>query len=275
VKDVKQHQENGQKREERYKRQLEIAEAAANEDRDMRATQIRESLMMNRFFSLFLEKRLKKIMEKFSQTEEAFQKVRKIAGINDASEMVTKFLTAELSFNDVRRTIANTTGHIDETQEKIYEIEQKISNTERFKIQSGTIEILKKDVLSKLKLISSDKQKLMKIKGIHEKIKSWALRNLKKFGIKNNKDSLSQDLNLIKQSVLKALVSLLKAKNSDHSLKSLDKVTNLTLKNIINGINPESFTKRNKEQLEDLDEIRVMKDLAQLTDISDQRQKKK
>ena len=47
--DVKQKQDNNKKREERFKRQLDIAEAAANEDRDMRDTQMREKLMINRF----------------------------------------------------------------------------------------------------------------------------------------------------------------------------------------------------------------------------------
>ena len=209
--DVKQKQDNNKKREERFKRQLDIAEAAANEDRDMRDTQMREKLMINRFWYTYQGKKLQKDMEKFASTEEAFQKVRKIAGINDASEMVTKCLTSEVAYFDLIKTVDDSTTRIEEIQEKIKEIESKIANSEKFKTQSNMIEIFRKDVIEKIQIISNDKQKLIKIKGIYEKIKRWTERNLKKFGAAQYKDNLLANLEEIKNKAIKS-IKILKEK---------------------------------------------------------------
>ena len=56
-KDLIQRQEYNTKRDERYKRQIDIAEAAANEHKDMSDQEMRESLIIHRFWYLFLEKR--------------------------------------------------------------------------------------------------------------------------------------------------------------------------------------------------------------------------
>lgn len=243
-KDVLQRQENNQKREERYKRQLEIAEAAANEDRDMRATQIRESLMSHRFWYLYLEKRLSRDMEKFSSTEDAFKKVRKIAGISDASEMVTKFLTSELAYNDLKRTVDDSTNRIEETQEKIVEVELKIQNMEKYKIQTGTIESLHKDVVNKLKVISRDKERLMKLKGIYDKIYSWTKKNLNRFSDTSNFQSLVDHLTKIKTH---AKGSLAKIKSMVRDMQNQNSKVDFFLKGridqIINDIGPDNYKK--------------------------------
>ena len=207
--DVNLKQENTKKREERFKRQLEIEEAAANEDRDMRATQMREGLMIHRFWHLYLDKRLSRDIEKFATTENAFQKVRKIAGVNDAGEMVTKCLTTELAYSDLKKTVEDSTTRIEEAQGKIIEIEGKIANSEKFKTQSNMIEILRKDAIGKLKLISNDKEKWMKLKGIYEKIKVWTERNLKKFDSIEDAKDLPSSLEQIKN---KAIFSIKKLK---------------------------------------------------------------
>ena len=48
-KDVKQKKESNQRREERFRRQIEILEATADEDRNMRAMQLREGLLLHMF----------------------------------------------------------------------------------------------------------------------------------------------------------------------------------------------------------------------------------
>jgi hypothetical protein len=214
-KDVLKRQEYNKKREDRHKRQLEIAEAAANEHRDMSDQQMRESLIAHRFWFLYLEKRLSHDRKKFSPTERAFEKVRKIAGINDASEMVTKFLTAEFAFNDLKRAVDDTSARIDETETNIEEIEDKIFNMERLKIQTSTIESIKNDMIVKLKVISNDKEKLMKIKCLHDKIKAWGSKNLKKFGILSKSNTLDAHALAIRSCVVGILRKVKKiVKNS-------------------------------------------------------------
>ena len=208
-KDVKQKQESNQKREERFRRQLEIAEAAANEDRDMRATQMRDGLMVHRFWFLYLGKKLSMDAESFSSTEEAFEKVRKIAGVNDASEMVTKCLTTELAYNDLKRTVDDSTYRIEEAEARIRDIEAKIESSEKLKIQNN-IENFRKEVVNRLKLISNDKQKLMKLKGIYEKIKAWSERNLLKFERQKKYSNLPEALENIKTKAVDFLVKIKK-----------------------------------------------------------------
>lgn len=204
-KDLRQRQEYNMKREERYKRQLDIAEAAANEHKDMSDQEMRESLIIHRFWYLFLEKRHVHDMKKFDPTERAFEKVRKIAGVNDASEMVTKFLTAEFGFNDLKRAVDDTSARIEETEENIVDVESKIQNMERLKIQTSTIENIKKDMIEKLKIISNDKEKLMKIKCLHDKIRTWAQRNLKKLGVKTKNEDLGSFAKVVRDCVLGVL----------------------------------------------------------------------
>lgn len=181
-KDLNQRQEYNRKREERYKRQIDIAEAAANEHKDMSDTQMRESLMTHRFWFLYLDKRHTHDMKKFDSTERAFEKVRKIAGVSNASEMVTKFLTAEFAYSDLKRAVDDSRGRIEETKEKIEEIEEKIQNMEQLKIQTSTIDSMKKEMILKLKIISKDRERLMKLKTVQEKIRAWSEKNLKRFG---------------------------------------------------------------------------------------------
>ena len=204
-KDLIQRQEYNTKRDERYKRQIDIAEAAANEHKDMSDQEMRESLIIHRFWYLFLEKRHIHDMKKFDPTEWAFEKVRKIAGVNDASEMVTKFLTAEFGFNDLKRAVDDTSARIEETEQNIVEVESRIQNMERLKIQTSTIENIKKDMIEKLKIISNDKEKLMKIKCLHDKIRTWAQRNLKKLGVSIKNEDLGSFAKVVRNSVLEVL----------------------------------------------------------------------
>ena len=215
TKDVKIKQENSQKREERYKRQLEIAEAAANEDKDMRETQMREGLMTHRFWYLYLEKRHNSDIQKFASTEEAFQKVRKIVGVKDASEMVTKVLTTQLAYNDLKKTVEDTSGKIEEFEGKIEEIERKIFGIEKLKSQSNMVEVLKKDVIGKLRVISNDKQKMMKLKSVYEKINAWTQRNVKKLVISIGNEGFPEYIVLVKEKVVEYL------RNFDKNVKNI------------------------------------------------------
>lgn len=274
TKDAKQKQENNHKREERFRRQLEIAEAAANEDRDMRVTQIREGLMAHRFWYLYLVKKMEKDIEKFSSTEKAFQKVRKIAGVNDASEMVTKFLTAELAFNDLKKNVYDVNNRIEDTQEKISVIEQKIISTEKLKMQTNNIENLKIDIIEKLQMISNDKKKLMKLAEVYEKSRIWAERNLKKFEKTETYKDLPEYIRAIKREVTGFLD---KIKGNGSFIKSFnetqDKVLKFRIKDIVDNIDDQELIKL-KPDAEDDDYSQVIRDLADSKCTVENKQKK-
>ena len=200
-KDVKRKQEFNQKREERFRRQLEIAETAANEDREMRATQMRESVMMHKFWYLYMKKRLEYDMEKLNPIEKAFEKVRKNSSINDASEMVTKFLTTEIAYNELKRIVDDSNLNISKTHQRIAEIEENLEKAENLKPQSELKDALQKDIINKLKTVSDDKNNLMKFKQIHEKITNWSWKMLRRLGNNEKSQNLIENLKLIKNSV--------------------------------------------------------------------------
>merc|ERR1712096_133099 len=86
------------RREDRQKRQMDIAEAAANEERDSNETRLRESLLALRFWYGVQKERLEKEMQKSQVVESAFTKIRAaiISPVAlDISEIVHKFLTRE------------------------------------------------------------------------------------------------------------------------------------------------------------------------------------
>ena len=203
--DVKKKQESTQKREERFKRQLEIAESAANEDREMRATQMREGVMMHQFWYLYMKKRLDFDMEKLSPIEKAFETVRKKSNVNNASEMVIKFLSIEIEYNELRRIVGDSNQNIVNTQSKILEIEKALEKAEKLKPQSEYKDSLRNDAVNKLKLVSDTKDKLIKIKQVHEKVTSWLSKIIKKFGAKSNEKGLTANLEVLKNAVIVAL----------------------------------------------------------------------
>lgn len=203
--DVKKKQENTHKREERYKRQLEIAEAAANEDREMRATQMREGVMMHQFWYLYMKKKLDFDMEKLSPVEKAFEKVRKNSSVNNANEMVVKFLSVEIEYNELKRIVSESNQNISSTKQRIAEIEVTLEKAEQLKPQSELKNMLRNNALAKLKSLSEAKDKLIGVKLVHQKIQSWTSKILKKFSVEAVENDLTGNLLKLQKAVIEFL----------------------------------------------------------------------
>merc|ERR1712000_277826 len=109
------------KREERQKRQLEIAEAAANEERDSNETRLRGSLLSLRFWYGVQKERLEKEMKKSEVVESAFTKIRQaiISPVAlEISEIVHKFLTREQTYSQLLVSVADAERKIDQFKTK-------------------------------------------------------------------------------------------------------------------------------------------------------------
>lgn len=199
--DVKRKLEINSKREERFRRQIDIAERAANEDRELSATQMREDVMLMKFFYTIVGKKLDYDIKKQSYIEEAFEKVRKKSSINNVDEMVTKVLTSEIAFGELKRLVESFNLNIQQTQLKIEEIEQKLKKTEEIRTQSGLKETLQKQISEKTKLVLNSQQKLMKFKGIKQKIFLWSGKIMDKLGCSNTPNNLNSRLQEIHQTI--------------------------------------------------------------------------
>lgn len=67
----------------RVRRQSEIAEAAANENKDSNEIKLRENFMIQRMWSQFYKRKMNNEMKKSHQIEEAFQAIRTATGCTD------------------------------------------------------------------------------------------------------------------------------------------------------------------------------------------------
>ena len=79
----------------RVRRQSEIAEAAANENKDSNEIKLRENFMIQKIWSQFYKKKMEKEMFQSKDIEEAFQRIKARTGMSDVQEVVHKFLTRE------------------------------------------------------------------------------------------------------------------------------------------------------------------------------------
>jgi len=80
---IKNKEDALQKRMDRVKRQSEIAEAAANENKDQNEIQFRANFMVNKLWCAYLKKKMESEMKKYHDIEESFQKIRTSTGNSD------------------------------------------------------------------------------------------------------------------------------------------------------------------------------------------------
>ena len=96
--ELKSREEVAARREDRQKRQNEIVEAAANDDKDSHEVKLRESLLLYKLWFSYLSQKLNAEMKKAVDIERAFLKIKSATGLMDVAEIVERFLTREQSY---------------------------------------------------------------------------------------------------------------------------------------------------------------------------------
>lgn len=92
---IRNKEESVQRRIERQRRNAEIAEAAANENKDSSELKMRENLYVQKLWNTFMRKKMAKEMEGSKMIDEAFKTIKTATQVVDVQEMVRKFLTRE------------------------------------------------------------------------------------------------------------------------------------------------------------------------------------
>ena len=90
---------------ERQRKNAEIAEAAANENKDSSELNTRQNLYIQRLWNVYLRKRMVKEMENSKQINDAFQAIKTATQVTDVQEMVRKFLTKEQTYGSLLKTV--------------------------------------------------------------------------------------------------------------------------------------------------------------------------
>jgi hypothetical protein len=131
-KSIKNKEEALQRRMDRVARQQEIAEAAANENKDSNELKMQENYMVQKMWSQFLKKKMEKEMKRTYEIEDAFQKIRASTGLTDVQEIVHKFLTREhtyshllMAVSDNERKIDNLRRENEHWREKLHELQMQ------------------------------------------------------------------------------------------------------------------------------------------------------
>ena len=214
-------------------------------------------------------------MEKLNPIEKAFEKVRKNSSINDASEMVTKFLTTEIAYNELKRIVDDSNLNISKTHQRIAEIEENLEKAENLKPQSELKDALQKDIINKLKTVSDDKNNLMKFKQIHEKITNWSWKMLRRLGNNEKSQNLIENLKLIKNSVSEVQKRIKENVMDIQRVSEDNEFSSMPLKKIINCINIKDLKKLRCDSLEnDKDLSLIIRDLGHSSPQMDSKTKK-
>ena len=112
-KSIRNKEEALQRRMERVRRQQEIAESAANENKDSNELKMQENYMVQRLWSSFLKRKMEKEMKRTQEIEDAFQKIRAATGFSDVQEIVHKFLTRENTYSQLLMAVSENERKID------------------------------------------------------------------------------------------------------------------------------------------------------------------
>lgn len=198
------------RREDRKKRQEDIAEAAANEDRDRRYNDMREGLIIYRFWYKHLGRSLEVQMEKSKDIEEAFQKIRAVTGLYDISEVVQRFLTRETSYAQLTAMVTDCKNVCDGYKKKNTELVKTIYE---FKLadqvnKAANLDTLKSKISEDSDKLAKVKEKCFTVKETKINVLLWAKKMLTRFNpalAHKNTENVKEVMRLLAHEVQKGV----------------------------------------------------------------------
>jgi hypothetical protein len=173
--DRKLKEENAAKREERFNRQQELTEKAANEDRDIVDRRIRDSVGLHRMWGRFLMNKLQSEKQKSTAVEEAFQKIRVITGFNEIGEVVERFLTREQTYMQLVNSASQTEQRLASLRAVNANLEEKIAE---LRVEGDVDEHARehREVETLAKQNAMRRGKLVKSNTVYERVLRWVIR---------------------------------------------------------------------------------------------------
>ncbi|CAG9333023.1 unnamed protein product [Blepharisma stoltei] len=190
-KNVKLRQEAALRREERQKRQADIAEAAANDDKDSHEVKLRESLLMHRFWYTVLQRKLDAEMQKAIGVEQAFQKIRAATGLMDVQEIVERFLTREQTYNQLLNAVSEAEIKLDTLRQQNGAARNQLKGLQ---LEDGgntrkvyaDIDAMEDQLAGSYKEYSNNKEKLNKATRVYDQVLNWGEKIMHTLDIPNS-----------------------------------------------------------------------------------------
>lgn len=154
---LKQKTESLQKREERKRRQHQIAMDAASSSKGNTEQQWRQLLIAQKVFTIFLRRKLSHLMESHKIVEYAFNSIRVNTGLTDTYEIVYKFINREGFFTNLAMKIEKQRAQNEKktleiqankkkTADKLFEVFQVQRKTQELPLASSELAAAKKEL---------------------------------------------------------------------------------------------------------------------------------
>lgn len=190
--ELKSREDVAARREDRQKRQMEIAEAAANDDKDSPEVKLREQLLLYKMWLNFLSKKLTGEMKQAIDVERAFSKIKSATGLSDVNDIVEKFLTREQSYfmllkavNDAEKKLKNLTKENRTAKEMLMFLQfEDPKEKESLKM----LKVLEGKVVAGFKSYVNFKEKFASSIKMYDQLLSWSQKIMVVMGIPNNFD---------------------------------------------------------------------------------------
>ena len=239
---IKNKEEALQKRMDRVQRQSEIAEAAANENKDQNEVKLRENFMIQKMWSQYYKMKMNKEMKKSFVIEDAFQKIRSQTAITDVQEIVHKFRTRESTYAQLLQLVD---GHEKRLERLRVENEDKLETIKKLKMEHNAQVKAKVPTKANAKSADTSESEILKLtssiqrmekeletlnnrrKKIHlvtDQVGGWSSRVVSKL----NSQLLGNESPPSKSSVPKNSLTSLFDQISDIVIKSIDEITSTT-----------------------------------------------
>eukprot|EP00344_Euplotes_crassus_P004342 CAMPEP_0197000856 /NCGR_PEP_ID=MMETSP1380-20130617/5697_1 /TAXON_ID=5936 /ORGANISM="Euplotes crassus, Strain CT5" /LENGTH=532 /DNA_ID=CAMNT_0042418309 /DNA_START=9 /DNA_END=1607 /DNA_ORIENTATION=- len=181
VKSMKNKTDNVRRRVERIKRQNELAEAAANENKDADEKQMRREFMFNKLWNSFIRKKMQKEMKESTHIDEAFKAIKTATGVTDVQKLVEKFLTREQTYSELLVAVADSESRIDKLRRenevlrsRLNELKIGAEEVEGGHSESEEIVALKKELDEVQREEAIMKEKYYNVEIVQDLIDNWA-----------------------------------------------------------------------------------------------------
>lgn len=252
--ELKSREEVAARREDRQKRQNEIVEAAANDDKDSHEVKLRESLLLYKLWFSFLSKKLNAEMKKAIDVERAFLKIKSATGLMDVAEIVERFLTREQSYLVLVKAVSEAEDKLNMLRTENRNAKAMLSSL-TFEDSNAKPPVEASTALKTLKRKQKNyvivKEKLASSRGLFNQIMDWTNKTLLTLKLKKPIEGTS--MVEIFNSIFEAVSSLaqeIKLQSTDIS-RVLSTFEMMKTQDVVNEMRvEEAFVKMNRPRME-------------------------